>query len=366
MGGFRRHCGASCLCKGGSACGRDGVGHVNHRMKQYVHDGVGHVSHTKRRKVDDSGSNIAADWRGESGEWRLLSPVVTRSASDVNMHIRDRSIDFEEADHRYILHRDTDMQAEFPISVSGVLARYFREFDAEAVTKRWFDKWADDQCSSYFAVIREYRERGESDEQIAQRIRDAWREKGLIASAAGTRMHRNIELALSGEMYEGSSEEMAMFRRFVSEWLEPRGWRVYRLEWSIYCSRAMVAGQIDAIFVHDGVYYMVDWKRCSKPLDDQKGARYNRRGFWPLQSLLDNTCNHYFVQQNLYAAILELRYQMRVSRMWLCHIHPAYNSYQLIEVPDLREQAVTLLEQCARKRTVKMPWETELPGHGVG
>ena len=361
MGGFRRHCGTSCLCKGGSACGRDGVGHVNHRMKQDVH-----VSHTKRRKVDDSGSNIAADGRGESGKWRLLSPVVTRGASDVNRHIRDRCIDFQEADHRYILHRDTDMQAVFPISVSGVLARYFREFDAEAVTKRWFDKWADDQCSSYFAVIREYRERGESDEQIAQRIRDAWREKGLIASAAGTRMHRNIELALGGELYEGGSEEMAMFRRFVSEWLEPRGWRVYRLEWSIYCSRAMVAGQIDAIFVHDGVYYMVDWKRCSKPLDDQKGARYNRRGSWPLQSLLDNTCNHYFVQQNLYAAILELRYQMRVSRMWLCHIHPAYNSYQLIEVPDLREQAVTLLEQCARKRTVKMPWETELPGHGVG
>ena len=131
MGGLRRHCGASCLCKGGSACGRDGVGHVNHRMKQDVHDGVGHVSHTKRRKVDDSGSNIAADWRGESGEWRLLSPVVTRSASDVNMHIRDRSIEFEEAGHRYILHRGTDMQAVFPISVSGLWARYFEEFDAE-------------------------------------------------------------------------------------------------------------------------------------------------------------------------------------------------------------------------------------------
>ena len=178
-------------------------------------------------------------------------------------------------------------------------------------------------------------------------------------------MHRNIELALGGEVYDGSSREMAMFRSFVSEWLEPREWRVYRLEWSIYCSRAMVAGQIDAIFVRDGVYHMVDWKRCSKPLDDQRSFR-DQRGRCPLESLRDNTCNHYFVQQNLYAAILERRYSIYVSRMWLCHIHPAYDSYRLIEVPDLREQAGRILDEYAWNRTEKMPWETKLPMHDVG
>ena len=145
----------------------------------------------------------------------------------------------------------------------------------EAAILKHFGKWALDPQSDYFSVIRDYRERGESDEQIAQRIRDAWREKGLIASAAGTRMHRNIELALGGGVCDGSSKEMTMFQSFVSDWLEPRDWRVYRLEWSIYCSRAMVAGQIDAIFVCDGCYYMVDWKRCSKPLDDQSGTLYD-------------------------------------------------------------------------------------------
>ena len=141
---------------------------------------------------------------------------------------------------------------------------------------------------------------------------------------------------------------------------------MYRLEWSIYCSRAMVAGQIDAIFVRDGVYYMVDWKRCSKPLDDQFGARYKRYGRCPFESLLDNTCNHYFVQQNLYAAILEQRYRIDVSGMWLCHIHPAYDSYHLIEVPDLREKACRILDEYACKRTRKMPWETKLPVHDGG
>ena len=337
-----------------------------------VHDDVVPGNPKKRRVVDASGSStvggcrLEQDLRGDRGELQLLSPVVTPSASSVNMHIRDQHITFNADAHRYILHPGTDMQAVFPISVSGLWAKYFQEFDAEAVTMQWFGKWAVSPCSVYFAVIQEYREKGETDEQIAQRIRDAWRDKGLIASAAGTRMHRNIELALDGGVYDGSSKEMAMFHSFVSNWLEPRRWRVYRLEWSIYCSRAMVAGQIDALFVRDGLYYMVDWKRCSKPLDDQLGASYPRYGRCPFESLLDNTCNHYFVQQNLYAAILERRYRIYVSAMWLCHIHPAYDSYRLIEVPDLREQASRILDAYARDRTERMPWETKLPIDDVG
>ena len=85
-----------------------------------------------------------------------------------------------------------------------------------------------------------------------------------------------------------------------------------------------------------------------------------------MESLWDNTCNHYFVQQNLYAAILERRYRIYVSRMWLCHIHPAYESYRLIEVPELREHAGRILDETALKRTKMMPWETKLPVHDVG
>ena len=348
-------------------------------MGSCVHDGVGHVHDTKRRRVDGSGSSNVGDWRQEGegvlevlrddrGKTRLISPVVTASASTVNQHIRDQCVIFEAKAHRYILHPGTDMEAVFPKSVSGLWSDYFEKFDAEAVTRQCFGKWADNPRSPYFAVIREHREKGESDEQIAQGIRDAWTEKGLIASAAGTRMHRDIELALCGEVYDGSNKEMEMFHSFVSEWLEPRDWRVYRLEWSIYCSRAMVAGQIDALFVRDGVYYMVDWKRCSKPLDDQLGASLYRPryGRCPFESLLDNTCNHYFVQQNLYATILERRYSIDVSGMWLCHIHPEYESYRLIEVPDLREQAGRILDAYACNRTKKMPWETKLPMHDVG
>ena len=55
---------------------------------------------------------------------RLDSPVVTPHAAIENSHVRDRYIKFEEEPHRYILHPGTDMEAVFPISVSGLWARF--------------------------------------------------------------------------------------------------------------------------------------------------------------------------------------------------------------------------------------------------
>ena len=146
----------------------------------------------------------------------------------------------------------------------------------------------------------------------------------------------------------------------VEEWLEPLGWRVYRLEWSIYCTRAMVGGQIDAVFVCNGAYHMVDWKRCGKLLDVSAGADFGRYGLYPFEDCLDNACNHYFVQQNLYAVILERRYGIHLSSMWLCHIHPTYESYRMIRVPDLREQARLIMDMYASSRSQVMPSEQSI------
>ena len=300
----------------------------------------------------DNASELDAEEReGEDATDRLESSVVTRQSAMVNFHMRDSAIRFEAGDHVYKLHPGSEMEAKFPISVSGLWGKYFEEFDAEAIIRRYFKVWAESPHKDYFSVIQEYREKGESDEEIAERIRAGWMENGAIASAQGTRMHRNIELALGGELYDGDGPEMQLFQRFVKDWLEPRGWRVYRLEWSIYCSTAMVAGQIDAVFICNGQFHMIDWKRCRKLLDEDAGGKYGHFGRAPFGHLLDNPCNHYFVQQNVYAVILRRYYGVDLSSMWLCHIHPSYDSYHLIEVPDLRQQADMILDEYALGRT---------------
>ena len=149
-----------------------------------------------------------------------------------------------------------------------------------------------------------------------------------------------------------------MFQDYVRDWLEPREGRVFRLEWSIYCSDAMVAGQIDAVFAGPGGYHMVDWNRCGKPLDPLDGECYQKYGKAPFDSLLDNPCSHYYVQQNLYAVILERRYGMVLRSMQLVQIHPAFETYRIIDVPDLRSQAALILDEYAKtRRRDAMDWE---------
>ena len=287
----------------------------------------------------------------------LLSPVVRSESGTRNFHIRDAAIRFEEAGHRYIIYPGTVMEAVFPISVSGLWSQYFEEFDALAVIRRHFHTWAQRPGSAYYDIITGSRAMGESDAEIVHRIRGMWSDLGALGSAQGTRMHRNIELALGGAQYDASGPEMEMFRRFVTEWLEPKRWQVYRLEWSIYCTAAMVAGQIDAVFVACDGYHMVDWKRCRKPLDVSAGAYFERYGVYPFDDCLDNPCNHYFVQQNLYAVLLERRYGIRLSSMWLVQIHPALESYMVIEVPDMRERAAWILDRYGLGRDKTLPWE---------
>ena len=125
-------------------------------------------------------------------------------------------------------------------------------------------------------------------------------------------MHRQIELALNGECYDRQLPEMDHFHTFVRCDLEARRWKLYRTEWSIYDEGVMVAGQIDAIFRDDsGGLHMVDWKRCRELLHPDDKASFGRYGLFPCDELIDNACSHYFLQQNLYAAILRRRYGIR-------------------------------------------------------
>ena len=273
----------------------------------------------------------------------LESNVVERNTEYRNEHRRDHYIRFEATGHKYYL-RQEEAEIEFPISVSGVWSQYFAKFDAERTIARYYMCWAGDPGSKYFAFIHSFRDRGVPDTDIARRIKLMWSDKGELASAFGTRMHRQIELALTANMYDVSMGEMQTFVRFVKEVLEPRQWRLYRAEWTIYDEIVMVAGQIDAMFVDgEGKFHMVDWKRVRHDLLPHSGQEFHRYGLCFCEHLLDNHFNHYALQQNLYAAILRRRYDMHVSSMALVQIHPELTGYQVHDVPEWTELANNLL-----------------------
>ena len=190
------------------------------------------------------------------------------------------------------------------------------------------------------------RQRGIPDQIIQARIKEEWTDAGIIASAQGVKMHKQIELALGGLEFDVSSLEMQYFLELVKRELVPRGFRVFRTEWAIYDEKVMVAGQVDALFIDaSGRFHMVDWKRCKRSLDPMSNIQYSRYGLPPCEHLLDNDYVHYSLQQNLYAAILRRRYNIIVSSMTLAQLHPDYKDYQIISVPTWASLADNLLER---------------------
>ena len=290
------------------------------------------------------------------GASTFLEPTVVEGDTDLrNAHRRDGHVRFEAKGHKYYL-RQEDGELEFHISVSGVWARYFGHFDAEATIARYYVRWAADPSSKYFEFIKTLRYRGILDADIALRIKSMWVDAGELASALGTRMHREIEMALTGNAFDASMGEMQMFQRFVAEVLEVRRWRLYRAEWTIYDEGVMVAGQIDAVFEDgSGALHMLDWKRVRHPLLPRCGEKFQRYGVGLCGHLLDNHFNHYAVQQNLYAAILRRRYAVCLTSMSLMQIHPDVMGYQVIEVPEWRVLADSLLDAAGATTSSKAP-----------
>ena len=257
-------------------------------------------------------------------------------------HPKDARITLRESDHKYFL----NARIQFPISVSGVWASYFEQFDAGATVERYFHKWASQPSSRYFQCINELRADGLVDDWIKARIVQTWKEAGELASASGTTMHRSIELYLNGISYEQDKPEMQQFEIWLQSEITPKGWKPFRTEWSVFDCTNMVAGQIDSVWIDpvNGEFHMIDWKRCRDDLSSDQGACFGKYGLPPCDFLLDNKFNHYAVQQNLYAAILKKHYHITLSSMWLVQLHPDRASFAMLAVPDFTEVAAQLLQ----------------------
>jgi hypothetical protein len=159
-----------------------------------------------------------------------LVPPVVLPLLIAPRHPRDARIAFREAEHIYIL--DGDQQ--FPISVSGVWARFVGHFKADSTIDEYFSKWATNPVSKYYEFIRQGRLGGRSDEELKTMTAELWARTGADACAAGTRLHRQIELFLNGTWDGDWPVEMNEFIVCLSAEIVPRGWRPLRTEWSTY------------------------------------------------------------------------------------------------------------------------------------
>lgn len=146
--------------------------------------------------------------------------------------------------------------------------------------------------------------------------------------------HPVIQRYMTSEMERGTSLEFDG----IIDWMRRRPTLTpYRTEWSIYDDKAQIAGQIDSLWYDTEkgkAVVMADWKRVKEILTPDRKAQEKssrKRGLsahprseylGPMHAFVDCPYNHYHAQQNIYCSILQNKYDIDLSELWLIQSHP--------------------------------------------
>lgn len=268
-----------------------------------------------------------------------------------NPHPRDERIHFFEEGHRYTIDNDPSKYT----SVTTLNHKHFPEFDANKVIDSIMNgkKW--NETNPYWGMT--------PDE-----IKQQWKNNGLTSSQAGTAMHLDIECFMNQDLvdeYDNPADynheelleiynsepqpetlvdEWVFFLKFVKDTplLKP-----YRTEWLVYYEELKIAGSIDMVYENiDGSLILYDWKRAK---EIKKTDWYNSS--YATTQCISHIPNtnfwHYSLQLNTYKAILEAKYNKKVSGMYLVKLHPnnTGNTYILIKCADLSTEINDLFRE---------------------
>lgn len=237
-------------------------------------------------------------------------------------HERDSRILFDEPTHVYTIDGDSNYT-----SVTTWNHSHFEKFDSDKVidnmmkSKNWHN-------NKYFEYDRET-------------IKKIWDDRRDIAAKEGTKMHYDIECYYNNCENTNDSDEYIYFKNFLKDFsnLKP-----YRTEWTVFHEELKLAGSIDMIFENDdGTLQIYDWKRSKDIVKTNNWNKYSINE--NINHLPDTNYWHYCLQLNTYKAILELKYNKKVTDLYLVCLHPDKKNYERIKVVNLENEIVELFNE---------------------
>jgi len=271
-----------------------------------------------------------------------LFPVL----STTNAHPRDANISFQEEGHKYTISSDPTSKYT---SVTTWNHSHFPHFDADKIIQQMMKGKNWKPGHKYWGMT-------------AEQIKQQWTDNGAAVSGAGTDMHFQIECFMNNpnappgythaELYNiwanglkedaipSTSLEWKYFLQFVQDHpdLKP-----FRTEWLIYDEDLKLSGSIDMVYEKpDGSLMIYDWKRSK---DISKINTYNKYATtFCISHMPDSNFWHYALQLNTYKAIIEAKYDRKVTELCLVRLHPdsVEQTYELIPVPDLSKDIASL------------------------
>lgn len=253
----------------------------------------------------------------------------------LNPHDRDNNIKFYTQGHKYEILTDPTNKY---MSVTTWTKSHFSKFNANLIIHCMMKSKSWNKDHKYWGLT-------------AEEIKKGWEESGAVESAAGTKLHYEIECFMNhsniqkNDTHEkilelntnvtNQSLEWSYFVRFIKEHphLKP-----FRTEWMVYDEEIKIAGSIDMIYENpDGSLSIYDWKR-SKEISTNGYNKYATTEC--INHMPDSNFWHYALQLNTYKTILENKYNKVVKELFLVRLHPnnEENTYDLISIPILIDE----------------------------
>jgi len=288
--------------------------------------------------------------------------------STLHSHDRDKNIKFQESGHLYTI--TTDPLSKY-ISVTSWNHTHFQKFDADDIIKKMMRGKSWKEGHKYWGLT-------------SSQIKDIWNKNRDDASGAGTTIHYEIECFMNNptlkkdythkELYDDyilksvkvcidtnidigidididkkqpirihQTKEWSYFLEFIKEFPELKP---YRTEWMIYDEELKLAGSIDMVYENpDGTLCIYDWKRSA---NITKINTWNKFALpYCISQLPDSNFWHYALQLNVYKAILERKYEKKVTKLRLVKLHPnnEEQTYEILDVPILEKEISQLFEE---------------------
>jgi hypothetical protein len=281
-----------------------------------------------------------------------LKPILTNVLANRNRHPRDDNIQFFEEGHKYVIKPDPDTKYT---SVTTWNHSHFPHFDADAVITNMMKGRNWKEGHKYWGMT-------------PDQIKSQWNANGASVSGAGTDMHFEIECFMNdkrmqceythkelyqiyncdyikkhSEYHEKKSLEWKYFIEFVKDTPELKP---YRTEWTVYHEDLKLAGSIDMVYENpDGTLTIYDWKRAK---DITRVNTFNKYAITEcISHMPDSNFWHYALQLNTYKAILEQKYDKKITDLYLVRLHPdnEEKTYELIKLPDLSKDIAELFQK---------------------
>lgn len=263
----------------------------------------------------------------------------------------------DEEEHKYTVTNYTKPYYKLPwdsdapptsrhiISGTGLLHKYFPQFDAEACLDQYYDNWQKPGSK-----------RVEYKGKTREEIKEMWAKNGRDAAALGTAMHLDCELYYTeNKDADRDTDEWRSFLKFVKEVLPKE--RMLVPEMKLFSPEHRLCGTADIIAVSDrpGHIKILDYKRSKHTCREDEfvfGKSSEKYGFGPCSRIKNNANGHYTVQLNLYRVMLMQHYGVKIESMELVRLYPKLPSYQLIPVPIIEDVILKILDE--RKRQLKV------------